>query len=496
MLRSARRRWIAVLALGLAVSGCGTTQAPPRRRPCDAYPSARFMCAVGYGRDERSATEAARVELARSVSVHIVSEFRKIVQSRREDALVKNLTDVVEKTVSFTDNDLVGTRVAESWYDAAANEHGVALVLDRAAAGAVYARRVQSAVEEGERLHESSRSRHGQGLYPVALQDDLEALTHIQSAVRIQLAGMVVCPSGMQQSFYDMVRAPILAEIKDHLREMLHQISVEKVSGDGQRIHPGYGLKQPLVVRATAGDGEKAVGGLPLRFWFSEGKGELPGGAQTDARGEAVCRVERVEGGTGTVNTIVAELDLAFMTEQADLAHVTAPQATFTYYLPGRSNTYVAVYVDDEVASDAIMEGLSASGFLLVQESDVLKVATGHNLRSDADEAELLRVFSELQQVIGPQAFLFIVAGKVEPGEIAATETSAGTYYVAVADYSFRLLDASLPAEEKTVRVLTGDGTEAWTDNKEKAMRRARREAGRNACAEILKELSTRLSGS
>ncbi len=454
------------------------------------------MSAVGYGRNERSATVAARVELARSISVEIVSEFSKIVQSRREDALVKNLTDVVEKTVLFTDNDLVGTRVVDRWYDAAAREYGAALVLDRAAAGAVYARRVQSAVEEGERLHESSRSRHGQGLYPVALQDDLEALTHIQSAVRIQLAGMVVCVSAKQQSFYDMVRAPVLAEIKDHLREMLHEISVEKVSGDGQRTHPGYGLKEPLLVRATAGAGAKAVTGLPVRFWFSKGKGKVPGGAQTDARGEAVCRVERVEGGTGTVNTIVAELDLASMTEQADLAQVTAPQATFTYYLPGKSNTYVAVYVDDKVASDTIMEEVTAGGFLLVQESDVLKVATGHNLRSDADEAALLRVFSELQQVIGPQGFLFIVAGKVEPGEIAATETNAGTYYVAVADYSFRLLDASLPAEEKTIRVLTGDGTEAWTGDKEKAMRRARREAGRNACAAVLKELSRRLSGS
>ena len=274
------------------------------------------------------------------------------------------------------------------------------------------------------------------------------------------------------------------------MRGLLAGIHLLKTSGDEQRTHPDYGLKEPLVVQVTAGGSGQPVVNLPVEFSFSKGKGRLQATTMTNSRGVAECHVEKVEGGTGAANTIAAKIDIESMAADADLYLITPPQVAFNYYIPTKSNTHIAVYVEDETASNVIKEALSSSGFRVVEESSVLKLAAEHEVRDDAEEEELLQAFSELQEGIGPQGFLFIVAGTVKVSGIEAMQTPSGTLHIARAPYAFKLIDVSAPGDEKSVVIVTGQGKEGYTDDEKEAARRACIAAAREAAAKLVDRLN------
>ena len=442
------------------------------------------MTATGCGQDEKSAIQGARVELSRQISVHVRNKFRTILQSTKRGALRENIEQITEKTVEVTENELVATKVAKTWRDKSRDAYCAVVVLDRGVAGSVYAKEIASALKQCNKAFELADKREREGRYTVALQNDFEALTHVQKAVKMQLAGMVVCPWRAGE-FRDMLESPVLAEIKDHVRGLLDETHVLKLSGDGQKARIGYGLEKPLVVQVSGLQG-KPVNNLPITFAFRKGRGSLQEGAQTDSGGKARCHVEKVEGPLRAANTILAKVDVANISGGADLSLITAPEVTFDYYLPTKSNTYFAVYVDDRMSSDAIEKTLTAGGYRLVEQSRVRELAKAQNLKSKSDETELLRAFSKLQQDIGQKGFLFVVCGTLGKATVDVTETSHGVLYIASVPHSFRLIDLGAPSERKTVLVLTGVGKEAWTGNREKAIRRARIKAGEQAGKKVL----------
>ena len=484
---------LAAAVVGLIILGCAP---PPRGRgPAEParYPYALFMTARGWGPDEKSAIKEARDELSRMISVQIQNEFHTVIESEIRDTLAKNLSYMKDETVAFTRNDLFATSVAEAWYDHEKEMHGVVLTLDRSVAADRYVAEIQWALEQSARLFDSAAQRQQEGEYAVALQDDVEALRRIQRAVKLQLAGMIVSPP-MSARFRDMIRAPALAGIKEHIRALLAEIRLSKAAGDHQRTLPGYGLATPLHLQVLAGAQGKPVAGLPIRFSLAEGTGKLQEQAVTNAGGTAECHVEEVPGSVGAAGAVVAAVDVASMGEGADLSGITPPQERFTFYLPTKANSYFAVYANDAVASDAVKDCLSGRGFQLVEAVKVLQLAQRHGLGTDADEEALLEAFAELQGHLGSKGFLFIVAGTIRPAGSEATVTDFGTLHIARASYTLRLVDVSPPAENRTVLLVTGQAKEGCTDDAREAARRARAAAGLEACEDLLTGLRDRLS--
>jgi len=488
----------AAFAVALLVSGCSAW--PGQLRPIDGkgrfrgdYPPSRFMSATGYGPDKKTAVKQARAELSAMIDVHVKEKFHTIQQSRKENGLSRNLRYVTEDTVAFTENDLIATRAAETRYDEELKIYSALIVLDRSVAAPRYTTQIQSAVERCNQLFENAVRRAGEGSRLVALQDDFEALTHIQKAVKLQLAGMVVCPWKADE-FRDMVESPVLANIKDHVRGLLQSIRLTKTSGDNQRARPGYALDEPLVVHAVGGETAEAVKNLPVRFSLKQ-KGEdgSLGMTLTDSMGRAELHVESTEGSTRTANDVVVGVDLEAMAGEADLSALPRPQVTFTFYLPTRSNTHVAVYVEDETASDAIKEALSSRGFLIVEETSVTDIARRHKLSGEASEEKVREAFAELRGSAGPKGFLFVIAGWVRDGGTDSAKTSYGNLYIARAPYGLRLIDMSAAGDKKTVGVAAGQGKGAYTDDKAEAARRARVDAAEEASAQLVALLSDRL---
>ena len=480
--------WLALVAVALVVSGCqsvpGHVDGATRE-----YPRGRFMTAEGWGPDEKAAVRDARAELSKMIGVRIRDEFLAVLESTRRGALRDNIEQITQKTVELSENDLVATGIARSWYDADKKSQGALVVLDRSAAGPVYATRIRSAVDQCLLLLEAARGREKAGDYGLALQNDLEALTHVQMAVKLQLAGMVVCP-WMSEEFQDMVETPALVQAKDHVRGILGGLQLIKVAGDHQRTYPGRGLREPLVVRLSARDHDEFLSGFPLEF--SPGDG-LTTRTVTDWEGKAECHLDKLPPSTAAANTVVARADMESMAAGADLSQLTPPQVEFIYYLPTRLNTHLAVFVQDDVASDTVKAVVSANGFQLVEESSIMALVTKHQLSSDADEAELLRAFSELGPSIGPKGFLFIVAGALDEVAIETQETTFGDLHIARVPYSFRLIDASAPSEKKTVLVVTGKGVEAYIGDPKEATRRARIVCAKEVSGKLLHDLADRL---
>lgn len=474
------------------LAGCATPAGPDETAMRSAYPASRFMTATGCAQDEESALRAARVELSRMISVEVKNEFRSVTQRVTRDALSENLSVITDKSVEFTENDLVATEATKAWRDPLGS-CCVLVILNRAVAGEGYVAKIESALDQSETLFASGTRRQQEGEYLVALQDYFEGLREIQKAVRMQLAGVVICP-GRADQFRDMVEAPLLSQIKDRVRGLLQDVRIEKVAGDEQRGHLGYGLEEPLSVRVTAGSAGKPVKNFPLRYELVEGEARLEAEAKTDAEGRARCYVEEAMAG-GEANSVVAALDLDDLAGVADLFQIPRPEVTFAYYLPTRSNVRFAVYVDDATATDAITDALSGRGFRLVEPSKVQGLAEKHKVGADAEEDRLVEAFSDLWQDVGSGNFLFIAAGTLKEGGVEGVETIHGTLHIARVPYTFKLIDASAQGKKRTIAAGMGQGKDGYTGDEKEALRRARIKAGQQMSAEMIEGLGNVFDG-
>ena len=444
------------------------------------------MAATGYGNDTQSAINDARAELSRIISVHIRDEFEMTEKSLRitDNKNVRNEYEryVTSKTSAVTDNDLFATTVAGNWYDRERKTRAALVVLERSVAGSRYASQIKSAVEQSTLLFRQAAARLDEGRHAAALQNTIDALRQMQEAIRMQLIAMIVCPGRV--TLRTMIDPEFVAAIKDSLRAQLADIHLEKVSGDNQKVYPGR-TPQRVAVRAVTADERKPISGLPIAFTQGRGSDLHDETATTDADGKVQFRVEKPEAGIAS-HGMVARVNTG-----AGLPGIAPPSQLFTIFMPTVSNTWVAVFIENAAASDAMQEAFSKGDFQLLDRAKVAALAKEHKISSDTKDAELLKAFAPGDLDIAQDGFLFIVTGSAKPGQVKTMKTDSGSLHIASAAYSFKLLDAN---SAEVIHVSTGEATEGDPEDKETAVRRVHEVAARQACGDLLRSLRKRLA--
>jgi hypothetical protein len=467
----------------------------------ESYPADRFFSAIGSGPDLGSGEAAARRELAARLDARLARLVETLQSPGSETALTKNLLWLDPRTIVFTEEDLVGSRIAERWHDPVTQTDYALAVLDRSTAAVVYRSAIRKARDRSVGLMTSARDREKVGDSAAALKDYLSALIAAQEAVRAQLrSGVAVTPAAADE-FARMMAEPVLAQVEEALQPLLRNMTVEKMSGDRQWMPPGVPPRMPFRVRVTAGPAKKPVADVPLRLVLNPAAGTAAGGAVTDSAGSAQWQVQEALPEVPN-NALVAELDLQSMAPEASLFRLNAPSAAFEYVLRSRASSDFVVYMRERTSggrtvttplTDALKEALSAEGLHTVPDGDALKYARASDLRPDAPDAEVLEAFSDVAKAVGPDRFLLIVVGQSEVQLQDKARTAEGDLYIVYCPFTIRVLDASLPAGSEAVLKVTGRGKGAYLGNEGEAIRRARADAVTEAATLLVNGLREKL---
>jgi len=481
----------------LAAAGCSSTQVLPSE---EDFPPSKYMTAVGLGGDRAAAIENARVELSRQISVRVREDFSTMEKSLHlgggsgaRDEYVRAVTKV---TTLVSENDLPATDVAAAWYDRKLKAERAFVVLDRRVAGGRLLNEAEAAERQARLLFDRAGKALAGGRLTVALANGIEALKQVQQAVRRQLAGMVVEPARAEQ-FRRVVAPDLVARIKDSLRSQLADIHLRRESGDHQRVYPGAGLRDPVVVSARKADGTPIVS-LPLRFRI-DGT-EAAHAATTGEAGDAAWQPTAIErrGATGVIQVSVDLQRLAGGASTADiLPEIVPPTTEFTFHMPTRENMLFAVCVEGPAAAvRGATQAVTSRGFTAVQHGAVAKVATEHGLAAAANAEKLLAVLTPQSLGAPTGAFLFILAGSVEPGAAATQSVPVSEYvpggkmYLVRSTCKLQLIDATVGEVVGSVSI---EATEGDTEDESTARRRSAEAAAGEACSALLDRLCDRL---
>jgi hypothetical protein len=230
------------------------------------------------------------------------------------------------------------------------------------------------------------------------------------------------------------------------------------VAGDQQHAIPGRPLGQPVVVRVTAG--AKPARGVPVRFKFLDGRGEVLETVKTGPDGLASAPVSRVDYAGRSVNEIEARVDWPALLsgEDADIArHVaetSAVRIAYKFTLP--RNVSIAICVSEDKGDSF---GREASRLL----------------RDAGFEPQPCRSPTVRR-----------AAARLE-GQVTSTVTSTGSWVEALAECSIRLTFGSRSLDVKE----TSPGADS---NSEAATAVARRNLARRAIHAVIGKILEDLS--
>ncbi|MCK4283747.1 MAG: hypothetical protein KAX44_05480, partial [Candidatus Brocadiae bacterium] len=488
-----------------------TEQTPPEYRPPawlevgrhENYPAGKFLSAIGLGADEAEADRSARAELASGIHADLVREMRDLTAEEVQDALAQNVNWLAPQAAAFTEKDVVATRIPEHWYDPLTDTHYAFAVVDCTTAELIYRHEVSEALKQSAGLRTSAQNHRKADNYAASLRDYLDALSQAGTAVKMQLRAIAVAPAESATELRGVVPEPILADLKQDVRSLLENVTLEKIGGDGQWVPPGVPLRKPLQVRLLAGDKAEPVAGVPIKLTMGSPGGKVAGRATTDGDGAAGWQLAEAPAPESRSNTIVAELDLGQMAPAADLFRLDPPRAVFTYVLRARSNTLFALHVRERTAeglsapttlTDGLKGAMKAEGFLLVEESEMLKHLKAGEIGVDSPEPDVLNAFSALRESMEPGSFLLIVIGETQTQLIETVKTSEGDLHIVHCPFKLKVLDPDQPADRRSVLSVSGTGQGAYTDNEPEATKRARADAAASAVAQLLGEMREKLA--
>jgi hypothetical protein len=465
----------------------------------EAYPSDKFLTAIGLGADLESAERAARTELAGRLSTDLAQLVQRVRMEERGTPLARELPWVDPMSLTFADGDLVADRIAEQWHDPVTETYYTLVVLDRDTAAAVCRAEMTKAQELAAGLRASARNHEKAENLAASLKDYADALAAACGASRWQLKAAVMAPPARAAQMEAISREPLLAQVKEDLQSLLRSVTVDKAGGDRQWLPPGVPPRAPLQVRVT-GQGGKPVAGLLISFVLGEETG-ITGSALTDANGVAEWRMQQPLA-AGLSTTVTAALDLKGLSPRSDLFRLTMPSASFEYVLRSRQNARLAVLVRERAASnkmipaslaDDVRQALSAEGFRLVPENESASYPTAADVSIAWSDSRIVEAFSGLKETVGPDAFLLIVVGEIEVRPESSVKTDRGRLYVVYCPFTIRVLDGSLPGEQKTVLTVSGKGRGGYLEDESEAARRARAEASAEATAQLVSGLREKL---
>ncbi|MFO8007228.1 MAG: hypothetical protein R6V05_05760 [Candidatus Brocadiia bacterium] len=456
--------------------------APPRwlQRPRHPeYPAERFLLAVGMGPDAEAAGEDARKQLLTRMNGELAELREELQASPDADALTQNARFVGSGELQFSASELAALRRVDHWRDPVTGTVYVLSALNRETAVLVLEEQLGRTAERAAQLLAAARNQARAGNLWQALTDDLAALQTAREAVSLQMKGLLMAPAGRTAVFRRALAEPLLQDAHLSLEDVLSEISVTAVSGDGQWLAPGRPPTQPFVALVTGGGRAAPLPGVPMRLRLKGTNVEL-GQATTDTEGLATWSLTGAPTEAGSDGVLLAELDLAALSPQADLSRLPVPSAAFEFMLRSGADTSFVIMARGEPSGEfesALAEVLRQYGLRPVEPDLLLRHLKALDPTSEPSDAEVLDAFAELRDALGEGRFLLIVWGRAESEAGDVVQTEQGELSMARCPFEFRLLDPALPGKDKRLATLSGAGQGASLAGSGEARSRATADA-------------------
>ncbi len=232
------------------------------------YPADRFFLGVGISDDKTVATELARADVAKQIRVRIESELNTMESEIRQDARIRNFSEVTSLTKSVADETIAGMEIAESVQ--LQGQFYVLAVLNKARYLEGLGVEMDRILQETDQLLQAARKAAGEGGLFTAIRNYADAQGKIpeyyaRSALYTALSG----------ERYPNPSRTTTAGIEGELREMLSRVELKMLSGNQQQARAGRVLDAPLVVKAvqhTEKGEEVGIRQFPLRARYENGE--------------------------------------------------------------------------------------------------------------------------------------------------------------------------------------------------------------------------------
>lgn len=300
--------------------------------------SQEYYVGIGMARKDRPAAEytegaknVALNDIASQITVSISSEVLRTVFERNEQ-LGEEFRSSIRASAAA---DLEGVRLVDTYETD--EEYWVYYRLSRAEYASRRAAKLDAASTQSLDLYARGRKAEREGRIGQALGLYAQAFGPIEKHLAEPL---VVQSEG--RSVY------LVNEVYSSLGTLLGRIEVRTGGGEREAMI-GRPLKAPLELTATLKDSVSLpAANLPFRFMFTRGAGEYVERVQTDNRGVARCKVQKITA-PDRIQIVEANLDLQTLwgneqlspTVRALLASFTVPGARFVLNVSG-----VSVFVD------------------------------------------------------------------------------------------------------------------------------------------------------
>ena len=373
---------LVVAVIGL-MAGCAGERTPRPMPPAWVSEKPHLPSLYqGVGASEESwgqADERALADLAAELRVTVWSVIRDMARETVTDGGSEVEESVFSETQTMVDETLEGARIVERWRGPSTGEYWAYAVLEKAEVQ----RRVEREIEDARRMaldHYASaslaRERHEMALALKYYVDAFAALrTVIGRPVEADLDG-------------DGAPEVLSSEIDREIGRVL--MGMELVPrNDRLTAKAGRPMEAPLVVQAvySSSGGRIALSGVPVRFAFLRGTGQLDARVTTGPDGLAQCRVYEIGSG-GTECEIEARLDLRALivsdsTSDATIRAISdrleahpAPSARFGISVePRRAMVRIEERNLGSIASpsfigEALVRKLLEAGFVVVPEEE------------------------------------------------------------------------------------------------------------------------------
>jgi len=289
------------------------------------FPEIAYITGVGLAqstgnkaKDRESADANAFSQITQQIKVEVKSEKIHIATEKIEDGKVSGKLDV-EETTAITEVysivSLQGLSIADRYYDKEAKVYYSLAVLNRSTAARALEREINqltnvcnnsiSQIENLGNKYFQILKVYGKALESIILIKDRKEILNV-----VRMIG------GIEK--------PIMSEteITGKIQDILLNLKMEKVSGDNQDVHLNEPVKEPLIVQLILTYREEKIPaeGIPLKFSFTRGAGELNEKVFTDSEGKAQSSVYKINPTSEDQNIIEVNLDYSSLLNEKQVS--------------------------------------------------------------------------------------------------------------------------------------------------------------------------------
>jgi len=294
------------------------------------YPSAKYLIGAGISAESPSAAkDTATAELAKNIRVNIQSVMKDFVSTEG------NYAESAVKTV--VDAALEGVERKDGYFDKCRNQYYALVVMDRGLEAAKIKKRIEETEAELNKHLEAGKQAESQGQLIEALSHYFEGYERSPALVP-QRSTLAVLARSTKAVDTDLELSQ--GAFRNRITALVRNVRLDAVSGDKQTIQSFQLPDKPLLAEAylQTDFGNVPLRGVPVRFKFDAGSGELNESANTNQEGRARASVVKIHNYDADQHRIVAKLDYGRLTsgmkpglKETFLAPLEDTSATFRY---------------------------------------------------------------------------------------------------------------------------------------------------------------------